>query len=137
MSNPAVNQYIAKRLEQLDRFIYNHECNILEPNFQEQSEYHEAWGERAALRKMREMLGAPVDITATELQKITYRWKDRVLMMSNGPARGMLTIRHDDGKKAAVVVPFPAFDALWEKLSAVVEPENLMGGSSDDAEDYD
>lgn len=51
MSNPTVDQYITKRLEYLDRLIYHHECNIPEPNFEEQTECHEAHGERQALRK--------------------------------------------------------------------------------------
>lgn len=52
-----IAQYIAERLEYLDRLIYHHECNIPEPDSAEQSEYHEAWGERLALKKIRELLG--------------------------------------------------------------------------------
>lgn len=71
MSNPTVDQYITKRLEYLDRLIYHHDCNIPEPNFQEQTECHEAHGERQALRKIQELLGEPTVIEDSGLTNIT------------------------------------------------------------------
>lgn len=55
-NSKSVTAYITERLEYLDRFIYHHECNIPEPNFQEQSEYHQAYGERQALQKVQQLL---------------------------------------------------------------------------------
>ena len=63
-------------------------------------------------------------------KKLTYRWKDRQLKLSNGPARGMLLVQHDDGTTVGIVVPLHVFDALWNSLLMEVEPEPLMGEES-------
>jgi hypothetical protein len=60
-----------------------------------------------------------------EFQKIIWRIKDRQMMISNGPARGMILIRHDDGKTAAIVIPQAAFDALWEQMALVSPPVDI------------
>lgn len=67
--NMTAAQYITERLEYLDRFIYHHQCNIPEPDVQEEREYHQAWGERQALQKVREMLGGD---TVIEEQGVTF-----------------------------------------------------------------
>jgi hypothetical protein len=56
------------------------------------------------------------------MEKIIYRWKDRQLMMSNGPAAGMLLIRRDDGTTVAVVIPADAFAALWGEMTGSIVP---------------
>jgi hypothetical protein len=70
-----------------------------------------------------------------QFKKIAYRWKDRQLLLSDGPARGMIMIRHDDGTTAAIVLPLHAFDALWSHLVMIVEPETLTGEDEEDAHD--
>lgn len=66
-----------------------------------------------------------------EFKKLTYRWKDRELKLSNGPARGMLLVRHDDGTTVGIVVPLHVFDALWNHLLMEVKEEPLMSEEED------
>ena len=63
-----------------------------------------------------------------EFQKIIWRWNDRNLMISNGPARGMLLIRHDNGTAVSVVIRLHAFDALWNAMKQASNAVNLNDG---------
>lgn len=47
-----VCQYIEERLTYLTRFIYHHECNIAQPNADEQADYLMALGQRRALMEL-------------------------------------------------------------------------------------
>ena len=51
-----VLKYINERLEWLDALIYDHRCNIDEPDEQQMCDYCEAVGERDALRKIKKMI---------------------------------------------------------------------------------
>lgn len=53
-----VLQYINERTEDLTRLIHHHQRNVPEPDYEEQQEYGRAWGERDALRKIKEMIEA-------------------------------------------------------------------------------
>lgn len=45
-------QHIDERLAYLTRLIYNHECNISQPDTDEQADYLMALGERRALMEL-------------------------------------------------------------------------------------
>jgi hypothetical protein len=65
-----------------------------------------------------------------KFQKIIWRSLMRQMMISNGPARGMILIRHDDGAAVPIVIPLHAFDALWNQMMQASTPVDI-----DDAED--
>lgn len=47
-----VYKHIEERLAYLTRYIYHHECNIDQPNIDEQTDYLLALGERRALMEL-------------------------------------------------------------------------------------
>lgn len=59
-------QHITEKLEYLDGLIYHHQCNIPEPDVQQEREYHQAWGERQALQKVKDLIGETNDIEEEE-----------------------------------------------------------------------
>ena len=47
-----VYKHIDERIEYLTRLIYNHECNIAEPDYEQQADYLMALGERRSLMEL-------------------------------------------------------------------------------------